>query len=126
MVDIKHQFISEPIKPVTAGADTNAMATGAPGLPDEFIWHGETLKIITVLREWRETGPCKHGSSEQYVRKHWFEVKIDTNRTARIYFDRQPRSRQRSKRWWLFSIEAGDDSGKIIKQRGHGKGNSTD
>lgn len=97
--------MSEAIEPVVATVDLNAMAVGAPGLPREFLWRGATLGIAAVLRTWRETGPCRHGSFEAYVRKHWFEVKTISNQTARIYFERQPRGRKQTKRWWLFSIE---------------------
>ena len=100
----EQSFVSEPIKPVVATADPNAMAVGGPGLPHEFVWRGETLGIAAVIRTWRETGPCKHGSSEAYVRKHWFEVLTTSNKTAKIYFERQPRGRKQTKRWWLFSI----------------------
>jgi len=103
--EMEQKFVSEPIKPVVATADTNAMAVGGPGLPHEFTWRGETLSVAAVLRTWHETGPCKHGSSEYYVRKHWFEVETTSNQIARIYFERQPRGRKFTKRWWLFSIE---------------------
>ena len=86
--------MSEPIEPVAATAD-----------PEEFVWRGETLGIAAVLRTWRETGPCKHGSSEAYARKHWFEVLTTSNRIAKIYFERQARGRKLTKRWWLFSID---------------------
>lgn len=101
------KFISEPIKPVAASADPMAMATGGPGLPREFIWRGEVLGIAAVLHTWHETGPCKHGSAESYVRRHWFEVETRSSRRAKIYFERQPRDHGRTNRWWLFSIESG-------------------
>ncbi|MDP6360336.1 MAG: DUF6504 family protein [Kiritimatiellia bacterium] len=97
-------FISESIKPVIATVDTRPMATGGPGLPREFTWRGTPLRIAAVLRTWKDTGPCSHGSSETYVRRHWFEVETESNQTARIYFERQPRTRSRNKRWWLYSI----------------------
>ena len=103
--EMKHRFVSELITPVVATADPNAMAGGGPGLPHEFAWHGEPLGIAAVFRTWRETGPCKHGSSESYVRKHWFEVETTSNQRAKIYFERQPRGRNQTERWWLFSIE---------------------
>ncbi len=103
---IEKKFVSESIKPVVATADAKAMAVGGPGLPSEFVWRGDTLAIAYVLRNWRETGPCKHGSSESYVRKHWFEVETTSKQRARIYFERQARGRNRIKRWWLFSIES--------------------
>lgn len=99
------RFISESIKPVVAKADTRAMATGGPGLPSEFVWRDKVIVITNVLRTWNETGPCKHGSSEHYVRKHWFEVETNTDQKLQIYFERQGRSRDRTKRWWLFCAE---------------------
>lgn len=108
MTGMKMEFVSEPIKPVVSTIDPTAMAMGGPGLPREFVWCGEPLGIVAVLRTWRETGPCTHGSLESYVRKHWFEVQTTGNRRARIYFERQPRGRDRIMRWWLFSIEHGN------------------
>jgi hypothetical protein len=98
-------FVSELLKPVVGTADPRGMAAGGPGLPQEFIRRGETLGVATVLRTWRETGPCRNGSSETYVRKHWFEIETTSHQKAKIYFERQPRGRSRAKRWWLFSIE---------------------
>jgi hypothetical protein len=100
----KPTFVSESIKPVVATSDANAMASGAPGLPREFVWRGEPLVIDSVIRSWRETGPCKHGSAEVYARKHWFEVQTTQGQTAKLYFERQPRSHSQTQRWWLFSI----------------------
>jgi hypothetical protein len=98
------RFVSEVIKPAGAAWDTSRMAVGEPGLPREFVWRGRTLKIAAVLRTWRETGKCRHGSPELYVRKHWFEVAATGNGTMKIYFDRQPRGGRKNDRWWLFSI----------------------
>lgn len=102
--DMHEQFISEPIKPVVVTCDTARMAAGEPGLPREFIWRGRTIRVVNVLRTWRETGKCHHGSAELYVRKHWFEVETNSFGSIKIYFDRQPRSKNRVERWWLFSI----------------------
>ena len=102
-------FVSESIAPVVSGIDPGLMASGGPGLPSEFTWRGKPLKVAGVLRTWRETGPCRNGSSESYVRKHWFEVQTTSNQRAKIYFERQPLGRNRKKRWWLFSIEVRSD-----------------
>ena len=102
------RFVSEAITPVVATCDTEAMATGGPGLPREFLWRGQTLRVAAVLRTWRETGPCRHGSGEQYVRRHWFEVITTEQATLKIYFDRQPRGGRRAARWWLFSETGGE------------------
>ncbi|MBT3194617.1 MAG: cytoplasmic protein [Verrucomicrobia bacterium] len=99
-------FVSEPIKPVVATGDAGAMASGRPSLPREFVWRGEPLVVADVIRTWRETSPCKHGSGEVYARKHWFEVQTAEKQIAKLYFERQSRGQNRTKRWWLFSLEA--------------------
>ena len=96
-------FVSEPLEPVAASIDPAAMARGEPGLPREFTWRGSPFRVAAVLRTWRECGPCRQGSSELYVRKHWFEVETAAHQRAKIYFERQPRG-LRTQRWWLFSI----------------------
>jgi hypothetical protein len=103
------RFVSEVIRPVGPAWDTPRMAIGEPGLPGEFVWRGKTLKIDAVLRSWRETGKCRHGSPELYVRKHWYEVAVTGNITMKIYFDRHPRGKRKSDRWWLFSIREPED-----------------
>ncbi len=101
------QFISEAIIPVTSGSDTARMAAGGPGLPREFRWRDRTIEVAAVLGEWRETGPCHHGSGERYVRKHWFEIQTTSREVMQIYFERQARGGRRSPRWWLFSVDGG-------------------
>ena len=118
MTEVNMEFVSELIQPVVSTVDPRAMAVGGPGLPREFVWCGERLGTVAVLRAWRETGPCTHGNSESYVRKHWFEVQTTDNRRARIYFERQPRGRDRTKRWWLFSIEQRNDETQSTGPRG--------
>jgi phosphoribosylglycinamide formyltransferase-1 len=103
------QFISAAIQPVAGTFDAARMSTGEPGLPRQFRWGSQTIQIARVLKTWRETGPCRHGSGERYVRKHWFEVLTDSGETMQIYFQRQPRSRTNSRRWWLFTVEAAEN-----------------
>lgn len=98
------RFVSEPLIPVTSTSDTSRMAIGEPGLPRQFVWRGRTIEIKAVLRCWRETGKCRHGSAEMYVRKHWYEVATVADGTMTIYFDRHPRRGRKEARWWLFSI----------------------
>jgi phosphoribosylglycinamide formyltransferase-1 len=99
------QFISAAIQPITGTFDAARMSTGEPGLPRQFRWGSRTIQIAEVLKTWRETGPCRHGSGESYVRKHWFEVRTDSGDIMKIYFERQPRSRRNSSRWRLFTID---------------------
>ena len=104
---MRERFISEAIKPVIETCDTSRMAIGEPGLPREFIWRGRKLEIVDVLRTWRGTSKCRHGSQEMYVRKHWYEAITSNNSTVKIYFDRQQRRGERGRvRWWLFSMKS--------------------
>lgn len=102
---MSEQFVGEPIMPDAATYDPSRMAAGEPGLPAQFSWRGETFRVVQVLKTWRQTGACRHGSPEFYVRKHWYEVLTDSGATMTLYFDRQSRSRSdRRKRWWLYSM----------------------
>ena len=81
------------------------MARGEPGLPEQFNWRGKPLVVNKKLRTWKDTGPCRHGSGESYVRKHWFEVETDRGCRVRLYFERQARGRDVRRRWWLYAIQ---------------------
>jgi hypothetical protein len=105
------KFISAAIQPVAETLDAARMSAGEPGLPREFRWKRETIRIQRVLKTWRETGPCHHGSGEAYVRKHWFEALADSGDTMTIYFERQARSGKIKSRWWLFSVSSAESEG---------------
>jgi len=105
---MRERFVDDAITPVADTADTERMASGEPGLPAEFAWRGRKIVVAGVVRSWRETGRCHHGSPEMYVRKHWYEIVTPAGDTMKIYFDRQPRRGKKGPRWWLFSMrEAG-------------------
>jgi len=104
------QFIGKAIQPVAGTFDAAAMSTGGTGLPRQFRFGSRTVEIVRVLKTWRETGPCHHGSDERYVRKHWFQVLTESGETMTIYFERQPRAGKNKSRWWLFTIDAQDDA----------------
>ena len=113
MVESGHmpeRFVSEAIKPLTETADTSRMAIGEPGLPRQLVWRDRTITVKAVLRSWRETGKCHHGSPEMYVRKHWYEVATVSDGVMKIYFDRQGKGRKKAPRWWLFSIRDPEES----------------
>ena len=100
------QFISEPIQPVEGTFDPMAMPRGEPGLPHQFTWRDEAYTVAEVLQNWKEDGPCKSGSSERYLRKHWFRITTEQGPEMTLYFQRQPRSkRQRKTRWWLYTVK---------------------
>jgi len=102
------QFVSEPIVPLDGSFLTRSMSTGAPGLPMRFRWRDAEYEVARILAKWTTTGDCRHGSSEQYVRKHWFRIETTDGTEMQIYFDRQPRPRQNKRRWWLASVAPGD------------------
>lgn len=100
------KFISEAIEPVPGTSDTAAMVRGEPGLPGRFTWRDREYEVASVRQVWKESGPCRNGSAEQYLRKHWFRIETTEGQTMTLYFERQARSRRQSKtRWWLYTIE---------------------
>jgi hypothetical protein len=110
-------FIGEAIKPVATTFDAVRMARGEPGLPQAFVWRGHTVRIVKVRRAWTDTGPCRHGSGEQYIRKHWYEVLTAADGVLTLYFERQARGRRKTARWWLFSAaDAGNTEADKILQ----------
>lgn len=102
---MSEEFIGAAIQPVVGAIEPTRMDSGEPGLPRQFRWRSQVFQVVRVLKTWRETGPCHHGSGERYARKHWFEVVADSGDTMKIYFERQARSRKGRDRWRLFSIE---------------------
>ena len=104
------QFISESIKPVAGTFDSAAMTRGEPGLPERFVWKNTEYTVAEVLKVWKETGPCKSGAPEQYLRKHWYKIRTADDMIMTLYFERQPRSKNRNKaRWWLYTIAGKQD-----------------
>jgi len=100
------QFVSEPITPVTGTFDPAAMSRGEPGLPSGFIWRDKQYDVAEIVQAWKETGPCKSGAGEMYLRKHWWKIRTGNGTEITIYFERQPRSKQQNKkRWWLYTID---------------------
>ena len=102
---MSEEFVSEPIKPVPGTFDTTAMTRGEPGLPGRFKWRDKEYTITDVLEAWKESGPCKSGGPEMYLRKHWFKIKTENGAEMTIYFERQARAKRQNKtRWWLYTI----------------------
>jgi phosphoribosylglycinamide formyltransferase-1 len=105
------QFISEPITPIEASFETVSMYTGEPGCPMQFVWRGTEYRVARILEKRKTTGPCRHGSRERYVRRHWFRVELTDGREMEIYFDRQPRVKDVKQRWWLATIVEKEEQG---------------
>ena len=102
---MKQRFVSEALTPFGRSLQASAMAAGLPGLPEGFRWRGREYGIAEVLEQWRELSPCRNGSPERYLRKHWYRLRMADGSVMNVYFERQPRSpRLRKRRWWLFSV----------------------
>jgi phosphoribosylglycinamide formyltransferase-1 len=99
------QLVSEQLKPLLGEVDAGRIVVGAPLLPTGFAWRCVEYPVAEVLEEWKETGPCTHGSGEMYVRKHWFRIRTTGGDEMKIYFERKARSaREAKKRWWLYTF----------------------
>ena len=100
-------FIGEPITPKPGTVDTAAMARGEPGLPSVFTCRKTEYAVAAILETWKSASPCRSGSPEKYVRRHWYRIRTTTGEVMTLYFDRQPpRGRAKPKqRWTLYSMK---------------------
>ena len=114
---MRETFIGEAITPDDRSFSVSPMAMGKPGLPRKFSWRGRNFSILEVVEEWKESGDCRHGSGERYLRKHWFRVRATEDAEMRIYFERQARSRGGS-RWRLYSIRNTEPSAAPLRKNG--------
>lgn len=104
------KFISEAIRPDPDSFDLSNVPVGEPAFPTRFTWRGKTYAALRVIEKWKESGPDRtHGSGEMYVRKHWFHIETENGDTMKIYCERQPRSRGKS-RWWLYTLCRSDET----------------
>ena len=114
----KERFVGEEIRPLKEEFDYSASEPGEPALPRKFQWREETIEILHILKRWKSTSACRHGSTDRYVRKHWYQIRTTDNRVLTIYFDRQfmiPRGQKR--RWWLFSLTVEEPTAQMVKKR---------
>ena len=105
--DHPERFISEAMTPVPSTGRASAAARGEPALPERFTWRGTEYRVAGVIEQWKTTGPCRSGSPEQYVRRHWYRVRTEPPAVMTVYCDRQARDRKRPRaRWWVYSASA--------------------
>ena len=102
---MKREFVSEAIHLLAGAGIAAGMARGEPGFPTKFIWRDKEYVLDEILKSWKQSGPCKSGSKEKYLRKHWFTIRTTGGLEMDIYFERQPRSKSQTKtRWWLYTV----------------------
>ncbi|MFP4510755.1 MAG: DUF6504 family protein [Spirochaetaceae bacterium] len=68
------RMVPEAIEPEPGSFMTESMATGIPGVPRRFRWRERTYTVARVFANRKDTGPCRHGSGERYVRRHFFDI----------------------------------------------------
>lgn len=94
------KLISEAIQPMIEVPSPLAPVVGSPILPGAFRWRKQTHQVSTVLSQGKKMGPCTHGSSEMYLRRHTWTLRMEDGAEWEILFERQPRANAK-RRWWL-------------------------
>lgn len=98
------QLVSEAIEPVPGAFDTAFMSRGMPGVPREFFWRKQKRVVAQVFRTWKTMGPCRNGSGEQYVRRHWYEVRTQDGEEMTLYFDKGTSGKRKDMEWFLYAV----------------------
>ena len=105
-------FVGEEIVPAPGGFGTGGPSRREPALPRQFSWRGTEYRVVGLLGKWKSDGPCRSGSPERYLRRHWYRVLTAPPAVMTLYFDRQPRLPKRPKaRWWLYTVAPADGAG---------------
>jgi hypothetical protein len=93
------RFVGAALAAAPTYVTSAALSAGEPPLPSSFRWLDIELPVLDVLATWRST---KNDRGDDYLAKHWYEIRTVNDRRAVIYFDRKARSGQ--PRWWLYTI----------------------
>ncbi len=96
------RFVGAALTPSSTSVDSIAFSQGEPPLPSTFRWRTVELPVLELMATWRST---KADRGDDYLAKHWYEIRTDANRRAVVYFDRKARAGR--PRWWLYSITDG-------------------
>jgi hypothetical protein len=64
------------------------------------VWRQQEYAVAEVLQAWKESGPCRSGGPEQYLRKHWFKIRTDNGLEMTMYFERQARTKRQAMNRW--------------------------
>jgi hypothetical protein len=97
------RFVGSALKPAPTFMESAALSQGEPPLPSAFLWNDTWLRIEAIVKTWRS---IKTDRGDDYLAKHWYNVRLDGDRDAVIYFDRKARPGR--PRWWLYTIDDGE------------------
>lgn len=78
------------------------MARGAPGVPGRFTWRGREYRVRSLLHVRKNLRPCRSGSAERYVNKHFYEIETETGERMTLY---RTRSGSLKDTWMLYTID---------------------
>ena len=115
-------FIGEPIQ---VQFDQRPALEKKTGCPDQFVWHGETYRIVELLSEWhdyRRRGRMalnmrpSHAAAAQRrgswgVGRDYYRVRTDSGRVFDLYYDRAPKSAGDRKGVWILYREMAIEEG---------------
>lgn len=128
------RFISEPIEVGLAGQPT---LRKRPGCPEQFVWRGDTYRIVERLSEWhdyRRRGRMASNMRPEHatraerkgswgVGRDYYRVRTHSGRFFDLYYDRAPKNaRERMGSWFLHrELEPDSDGagGPAGADRGH-------
>jgi hypothetical protein len=106
---MREEFVSEAIVPAPGSGDPAAMSRGEPGLPSDFTWRGKSYHVARLVSTWKTSTPDR---GEMYLRRHWFAIETISGERMTLYCERQAKSgTSPKKRWWLYSVAAGEAQG---------------
>jgi hypothetical protein len=111
---VPFRFIGEAVEPEY---DRAPALEKKPGLPERFVWRGETHEIVELVSEWHDYG--RRGRAARNVRperlaaavrrgswgvgRDYYRVRTDSGRVFDLYYDRAPKGvRHRKGSWTLF------------------------
>lgn len=95
------RLISERIVPDPASFNTATMSRGIPGVPACFTWRGREYRVKALRSTRKNLRPCRSGSAEKYVNKHFYTVETETGEIMTVY---RTRSGSIKDTWMLYSI----------------------
>jgi [ribosomal protein S5]-alanine N-acetyltransferase len=94
-------FVSERIAPEEGFIDISALSRGEPAVPRAFVWRGQRYHVTKTRSQKRVVGLDR---GDTYLRRHYYDVETADALRMKLYFERNPSDRSKSKAWWLYTL----------------------
>lgn len=118
-------FIGEP---VAVRFKQEPVLEKKPHCPDNFIWRGETFKIVRMVGEWQDyqrRGKMGRNMRPEHaerarrtgswgVGRFYFRVEVEGGRVFDLYYDRSPKGADERKGVWVLKGEIKSISVRIL------------